>query len=224
MRYIFCLIFLTLTSCQSLWPSVTTMPSFNLMPEEIFIDSVNVGRKREDRIDILKYKISDSMYVVINFYSKNNNKWKLINEYKFKKDYLSGIDPVIIDFNGDGLNDVTYVSDVAARGSNEIRRLFIYRRESNDIMLVKNSEDYPNMLYNNELNCIDAFLVHGGCTTVFLKLVNDSLKATASVELSDSVYIKTYDECGREKSEVIRAAGDDEFVRYKNFNPLEEYR
>ncbi|RSK48312.1 hypothetical protein EI291_11325 [Hymenobacter rigui] len=194
------------------------------MPEEIFIDSVSIGRKRENRIDILKYKTSDSVYVVINFYSKSNSKWKLLNKYKFEKDYLSGIDPVITDFNGDGLNDVTYVSDVAARGSNEIRRLFIYRRESHDLMLVKNSELYPNMLYNKELKCIDALLLHGGCTTVFLKLVNDSLKATASVELSDSVYVKTYDEGGREKSKVVRAAGDDEFIRYKNFNPLEEYQ
>ncbi|MCA8829085.1 hypothetical protein [Hymenobacter pini] len=214
---------MTLTSCQSLWPSTATVSLFNLAPEEIFIDSVNVGRKGANRVDILKYKTNDSIYVVVNFYSKNNNTWRLMNEYVFEKDYLSGINPVISDFDNDGLNDVTYVSDVAARGSNEIRRLFIYRRESNDLISVKNSELYPNMLYNKKLNCIDAFLMHGGCTTVFLKLVNDSLKATASVDLLDSVYIKTYDEEGREKSKIVRAAGDDEFIRYKNFNPLEEY-
>jgi len=32
-----------------------------------------------------------------------------------------------------------------------------------------NAEEYPNMLYNKELDCIDAFLIHGGTSTVFFK-------------------------------------------------------
>ncbi|WP_426490668.1 hypothetical protein [Hymenobacter sp. 102] len=215
---------MALNFCQNTRCNSVSVSSYKLIPEELFVDSVTVGKRGKNRIDILKYKGEDSMYIVIKFYSKNKNKWIVMNEYELEKDYLSSIDPVIADFNGDGLNDVTYVSDVAARGSNEIRRLFIYRRESNDLMLVKNSELYPNMLYNKELKCIDAFLMHGGCTTVFLKLVNDSLETIASVELSDSLYIKTYDEDGREKSRAIKAAGDDEYIRYKNFNPLEEYQ
>ncbi len=50
------------------------------------------------------------------------------------------------DFNNDGIKDMTYVSAVAARGANEVRRLFIYDKKRDELVYIKNSEDYPNPL------------------------------------------------------------------------------
>ena len=60
------------------------------------------------------------------FYTKQKNKWSLRNDFKLWKDGVVGCDTKLADFNNDGLNDMTYISAVAARGANEVRRLFIY--------------------------------------------------------------------------------------------------
>jgi len=150
--------------------SKTKIPNHTTAPEETFIDSLHIGRKTFNKIMLSKYRPDDSIYVIISFFSRQNKKWILKNKFRFEKDALSGCDPKISDFNNDGLNDFTYVSDVATRGANEVRRLFIYDRVHDRLIYIQNAEDYPNMLYNKDLNCIDAFLVYGGCMTVFLKI------------------------------------------------------
>ena len=99
----------------------------------------------------------------------------------------------------------------------------IYDKQKDQLVCIKNSDSYPNLLYNKELNCIDAFLVYGGCSTVFLKLSGDSLKEFASVELDEGLIIRTYDKNGKENifyQDTTNKAG---YVRYKNFRPLQEY-
>lgn len=191
-------------------------------PDEFFVDSLNIGRKSNNKIELSLFK-TDSTHVIINFYSKQNDKWFLKNKYEFNKDGITGLDTKLSDFNNDGLNDMTYISAVAARGANEVRRLFIYDNDNDKLTLMKNSEHYPNMLYNKELNCIDAFLVYGGCSTVFLKISGDSLKEFASVELFDGLYVRTHDELGKEKIIFQDITHKGEYERYKNYNPLKEY-
>ncbi|MCC6724976.1 MAG: hypothetical protein IT258_10735 [Saprospiraceae bacterium] len=86
------------------------------MLEEAFIDSVSIGRKKLNKLEVLKYR-NDSVYVVIRFYAEHTGKWLLKNEFQFEKDGLSECDTRISDFNNDGLNDMTYVSAVAPRGA-----------------------------------------------------------------------------------------------------------
>lgn len=191
--------------------------------EEFFVDSINVGRKSHNKIEVSKYRTTDSSYVVIRFFSKQNNIWDLKNEFHFEKDDITGCDTKLSDFNNDGLNDMTYISNVAARGANEVRRLFIYDKSKDKLIYMKNSEDYPNMLYNKELNCIDAFLVYGGCSTVFLKINGDSLREFASVELMDGLTVKTYDKNGTETIILQDTTNKAGYIRYKNFKPLKEY-
>lgn len=191
--------------------------------EEYFADSLNVGRKSNNKIELSLFRMDDSIFVVINFYSKQNEKWVLKNKYEFGKDGITRLDTKLSDFNNDGLNDMTYISAVAARGANEVRRLFIYDKDNDQLTLMKNSENYPNMLYNKELDCIDAFLVYGGCSTVFLKISGDSLKEFASVELFDGLYVRTYDELGKEKFIYEDTSYKGHYERYKNYNPLKEY-
>ena len=191
--------------------------------DEFFIDSLSIGKKTFNKIEISKFSTADSNYVVINFYSKQGDKWDLKNNFQFEKDGVTGCDTKLADFNNDGLNDMTYISSVGARGANEIRRLFIYDKYKNKLIYLKNSEDYPNMLYNKELNCIDAFLVYGGCSTVFLNISGDSLKEFASVELFDGLTVSTYDKNGKEKVILQDTTNKAGYLRYKNFRPLKEY-
>ncbi|WP_114941543.1 hypothetical protein [Mucilaginibacter endophyticus] len=191
---------------------------------EAFADSVNVGRKKNNKLELERYAIGDSNYVVIRFFSKDKNKWMIRNEFHFpKKDKLTDCGTDISDFNGDGFNDMTFISAIGARAVNEVRRLFIYDRKNDGLINIKNSEDFPNMLYNKGLNCIDAFLISGCNATVFLKLEADSLRKLASVDQCDSLTVRTYDKKGVSKLILTKQTNHDDFSRFKNYSPLMEY-
>ena len=192
--------------------------------KEHFIDSSTIGRKKLNKIELSLYNNEDSNYVIIKFYSKTSGKsWKLKQIFSFEKDGVTSLDTKLSDFNNDGLKDMTYISAVAARGANEVRRLFIYDKTKDEIILMKNSEEYPNMLYNKQLNCIDAFLVHGGSSTIFLKIYGDSLREFAGVDLDNSLTVYTVDKNGKQK--IIRKDKTTQwnYVRFKNYNPLIPY-
>lgn len=190
--------------------------------QEFFVDSINIGRKKLNKIEISKYIKGDSNYVIIKFYSKQADKWHLKNEIHFDKDGITGCDTKISDFNNDGFNDMTLISTLAARGANEVRRLYIYDKNKDDIIFIKNSENYPNIRYNKDLKCVDAFLVYGGCSTVFLNISGDSLKEFASVTLYEGLTVRVYDKNGKEKIIQRDTTIDEAYTRYKNFRPLTE--
>ncbi len=205
----------------------------NVNTEELvgfFSDDSNIGLPHRNKIEISNFKksdgnISDGNIAVIKFYSLDaNKKWKLKQTFEFKKDQLSDCDPKLEDFNNDGFKDMTYVSAVAARGANEVRRLFIYDKKKDELTYIKNSEDHPNMLYNKKLDCIDSWSFHGGTSTVFLKIDGDSLKEFASVHNDANRTIYLIDKNGKEKLlRKDKINEEDIYVRYKNFNPPEPY-
>ena len=132
-------------------------------------------------------------------------------------------EPNIADFNNDKFNDITFISATAVRGSNEVRRLFIYNNQKQELVSIVNSHDYPNMLYNNKLNCIDAFMIHGSATTVFAKLSGDSLKTFATVQNSEEYHtINLIDKNGNERT-LYKVKSKGVFIRHKSFKPLIEY-
>lgn len=190
--------------------------------EEFFSDSLTIGRKGNNKIEISKIKKEDICEVIISFYSRQGKEWLLKNRFQFAKDAITGIDPEITDFNNDGYNDITYVSNVAGRGANEVRRLFIYHPVKDVLIPIQNSEEYPNMAYNKELNCIDAFLVHGGSSTVFLILEGNQLKEIASVHNDSHRTVYKTDKDGNSiliSRDTLNP--EDIYMRYKNFDPPE---
>jgi len=200
-----------------------TIATDTVQLEEVFIDSLTIGRKQNNKVEVFKYRTADSNYVDIKFYTKQTDNWKLNQIIHFSKDGITGCDTKLSDFNNDGLNDMTIVSSVAARGANEVRRLFIYNRSTDKLIEMKNSENYPNMLYNKDLNCIDAFLVYGGSSTVFLKISGDSLKEFASVEAMDGFTVKEIDKNGKEKIIFQDTTNKAAYIRFKTYKPLKEY-
>lgn len=198
---------------------------------ESFSDDEKIGNPRKNKIEITNLKkaegnFKNSNIALIKFYSLDSNKeWKLQQTFEFEKDDITDIDPVLEDFNNDGYKDITYVSDVAARGANEVRKLFIYDKMKDELVLIKNSENYPNMLYNKQLNCIDAWLFHGGTSTVFLKIDGNMLKEFASVHTDSHRTIYVIDENGQQKLLKKEEINEDEiYQRYKNYNPPEIYK
>lgn len=159
---------------------------------ERFVDSTRIGEKGSSKIEIIKHRVFEDNYIIVKFYKKRDAKWKIINTYWYECDiFLPDLNSSISDFNNDQFNDVTFISATAARGANEVRRLFIYDKEKQELISIVNSEDFPNMSYNKELDCIEAFLVHGGSTTLFANIKQDSLKEFAGLDNEDytSVFI-----------------------------------
>lgn len=192
---------------------------------ETFTDSLNIGEKGICKIELIKHRVFSDNYVIVKFYTRINKTWYLKNTYSYECNSLMNFEPIISDYNNDKLKDITFISSTAARGANEVRRLFIYNPKENNLTSILNSEDYPNMLYNEELNCIDAWLVHGGSSTVFARIVGDSLISFASVHNDNNRTVYENDKNGKEKLLSRKPLLDKNgiYVRFKNYKPLKMY-
>lgn len=194
---------------------------------ETFVDSLNIGEKGKNKVELIKHRVFDDTYVIVKFYRKATvpNRWYNANTYILQCNAMQGLLPNITDFNNDNFNDITFISAQAARGANEVRRLFVYDDYKRALISIVNSEDYPNMRYNKELNCIDAFLFHGGTSTVFARIKGDSLKEFASVHNDSHRTVYEVDKFGKDK--LLRRDKinpEDVYIRYINYKPLKAYK
>lgn len=198
--------------------------SIGTVLEETFIDSTQVGIKGKSKLIVEQFRNDDSSYVVIQLFEKRRNKWILNQKLELLKDGITNCETEIKDFNNDSFNDVTYKSSVAARGANEIRTLLIFDKAKKQLIVMKNSDQYPNLAYNKLLNCIDAWLVYGGSSTVFLKIEKDSLREFAGVSLDENEReVYSIDKNGKRKTISKEFIKDLEvYTRYKNYDPLIE--
>ena len=223
-----CIAFLML-SCRSGTAEVMTSPTVSTELRrgellETFSDDAGIGVPGRNKIELRSYSASQgSSFVEIKFYSRTeDNAWGLKQSFEFEKNSLIYCDPHLKDFNNDGLKDLTYISNVAARGANEVRRLFIYDKERDELLLIKNSDDYPNLEYNEKLDCVDAWLFHGATTTVFLKIEGDMLRKFASVDTGAERIVTVLDKDGKERILSRRKMNEDEiYMRYSSFDPPE---
>jgi hypothetical protein len=191
--------------------------------EEYFVDSLSIGDKTFNKIEFTKFMTNnDSAFVEINFYSKENNKWVLKSMYRQEADPIFRSFPVVSDFNGDGLNDFIYTTSFGARLSNAINDLFIYNKELNSLIYLQNSADYYNLYYNEKLNSVNSLVFHAGCNTSFLKIVNDSLKIFAEIEIwGDSVAVTELNDKGEWEIIYKDTISDCTNPHFKNYKPLE---
>jgi len=189
---------------------------------ETFKDSNNIGVKGKYKIRLDKILKSDSLSVIINLYEMQNKEWVLKQKLKYEKDALTSCNPKLSDFNNDGLNDFTFISGVAARGANEIRKLYLFDKASGTLKLIRNSENYPNLQYNKLLDCLDSWMVYGGTSTIFLKVDGDSLRTFAGVSLfNDERETYLVDKNGEHKTLKSETIKDLEiYTRFKNYSPL----
>ena len=201
---------------------------------EKFVDSTEIGKKGHNKIEISQYR-NDSIYdcfVRIFFYSKgryNNVRktdWWFCNDFIFESCGV-GLFPEMSDFNNDGYNDFTYHSLEGARGGNDTRKLFIYSPKEDEFIYIKNSEEYPNLVYNKDLDCITSYIFTGTQSQYFLKLDGDSLVPFAYIDTSYEYYepyIFVY-EIDKNNNEILlerKKAAFDMMPYFTNYKPLTE--
>lgn len=204
--------------------------------EEKFVDSLNVGRKGKTKVEIEKFRHvkKGDVFVTLNFYDLKDiwveakgsmfHTWELKNSFKFIKDGVTGLDVQISDFNNDGFNDVTYQSGIAGRGGNIVMTLFLYKPKNKDFIHIKNSDNYPNLSFNSNLNCINSVILTGSTTTVFLKIKKDSLDEFARVDVSDKIVVEEKDSTGKFKiieEKPFKGNNEDFYKAFRNYRPLE---
>ncbi len=192
--------------------------------EEEIVDSLNIAERGKNKMILQQMRFSeDSVRYSFELYEKKNGSWNLIQKYQNTKDKISGLDPRMEDFNGDGYNDIAITTATAARSANEIRTLFIFKKETKRFTMIRNSENYPNLRYNAELRCVDAWIITAGCSTVFLKLTPaDTLMEFAEVSVEDGIRT-SYEIDKNGKMKVLKkekVSEDHEFERYINYKPV----
>lgn len=191
------------------------------MFSESFTDDSHIGRRKRNKVEIRCFERGKGTTAEIKFYSRfTGGGWTQRQSFALDGYSSLGCDPKIQDFNNDGLKDLTYRSNVAARGANDVRTLFIYDRSKDELVHIKNSEDYPNLAYNKTLNCLDSLMFHGATTTVFLKLEGDTLREFASVGTGLERVVSVTDKNG--KSRVLsrkKMRADDVYTRFSSFDP-----
>lgn len=196
----------------------------SLILRDFFVDSTHIGNKGNSKLEARLYESNDSIYIRLEFFSLGQNEWIKKNQFEFEKDGISGIDPVISDFNNDSFKDFHYKATIAARGANDVRRLFIYDQQGDSLILIKNSLDYPNMAYNKRLDCIDAWLIHGCSSQAFLKIEKDSLIDFAWIQLSNRIHVYEVDKKGNENRLLNDSTNQFGcYTRFISYNPLIEY-
>ena len=188
---------------------------------EFYSDSTNFGAKTKNKIDIYKIVTNQNTFIKLFLYKKDNSLWVLNDSLKVDGDFINKLNCEISDFNNDNLKDLLFVSGTAARGGNVVQTLVLYSNEK--LKWIKNSENYPNLMYNKKLDCIDAFILTGGNTTCFLKIENDSLTKFARVEQRDELITSEVLEKNGKWKELSKVKDySEDMKRFINYNPLQE--
>ncbi|WP_445713059.1 hypothetical protein [Flavobacterium sp.] len=189
---------------------------------EVFVDSINFGKKFENKLEI--YKVGENLMTFTKIYlsDKINGKWVIKDSLLIECERINNLNVLINDFNNDNNNDLLFTSGTAARGANNIQTLVLFS-ENQKLKWIKNSDNFPNLMYNEKLDCIDALAFTGGLTTVFLKIQNDSLIQFASVDQRDNrISVEVLDNNGKWKEINNIIDKSKEMKRFINYNPLEE--
>ncbi len=192
---------------------------------EYFEDSRRIGRRKQNRVEIDAEKREGKIVVKLKFYKKANGNWNLKNEFYFEKLGELSLEPHIGDFNDDGFKDITFVANIAARGANQVRELLIFDSQKDELIHIKNSQEYPNLKFNPLLKCVDSLIFTGSTETAFLRIKADKLVQFASVsDVGMEIIVAVIDQNGEEKVIRREKRKDDGFYRYINYNPVMKYK
>lgn len=191
---------------------------------EFFSDSKTVIKPGKYKINVTQKSSKSESVVVFNLFQKSGNKWSIIQSGSYRKqtDF-----PLFVttneDLNNDGYNDLKISYAQAARGANEIEKLFIFNPKTQKLTEILNSQEYPNLHYSARRNCITSYMFYGGNATYFLHIKQNRLESFGKVEFSnDSIYSYKI----KNKKEILLKKeaykSNDGAVFFSNFDPVEE--
>lgn len=184
---------------------------------------IGVGLKNKLEMNYYQLKKDSSLHVLIEFYTKAGRDWNLKSTYYLEAEDKFPSYPRVEDINGDGYLDFSYKSIRPVRGANQVRKYFIYDSINDDLIYLKNSDEYPNLAYNATLKCLDALLYYGGSAQPFLKIEGDSLVPFAWIHLGDGIKIVELDDQGNEtilREDSINPLGI--YERYNDYRDLNQ--
>lgn len=190
---------------------------------EIFKDSMSFGQKQNNKIEIYKIGTEENVVAKVSLYEKRGNQWKIKDSLTIEAVRINDLQTRIEDFNNDNFKDIIFTTGMAARGGNNVQTLILYSPKDKSINWVKNSESFPNLMYNEKLDCIDSCILTGGQTTYFLKIKNDSLKEFANVDQRDGKIVAEIIDVNGKWKEIENSKDEPEsFDRFINYNPIEK--
>lgn len=191
---------------------------------EFFSDSKTVIKPGKYKINITQKNNKTESVVSFNLLRKSGSNWFKIQSGSFKKQTNF---PLLVttdkDLNNDGYNDLKISYAQAARGANEIEKLFVFNPKKQKLTEIINSQEYPNLHYNARRNCITSYMFYGGNATYFLNIKQNKLESFGKVEFSnDSIYSYKI----KNKQEILLKKkaykSNDGAVFFSNFDPVEE--
>ena len=155
----------------------------------IFQDSLTINKNNQYKFEVTQTYVSKGdikSLLRISLFKKNNSDWTHLQTSTDTLVEVQNTDVELRDINNDGLLDLNFVYALAGRGYNDLRKHYILDNKQSRLVAIKNSPQYPNLTYNENLDCIESHIGHGGYTTVFLQLEADSLREFASIDLYDN--------------------------------------
>jgi len=187
---------------------------------ESYSDTIKLINGKFYIVDLIKVKSQvhdgDQVRITFKIYLENGN---IITEYyEIDKDPVTGCEPKFYDYNGDGFMDYSFVSNMAARGANEIRTLFIFDPKVNRYLHINNSDQYPNLIFNPRLKCLDSWAFHGGTTQSFLRLESDSLSVMYTIDVHGTERVLGKYINGEQVSKNLESIEDIDFPSALNLN------
>lgn len=186
-------------------------------------DAKTVIKPKRYKIDLVQKTYGN--YAVVNFklYKKKQKNWLKIQDYNFRKHDISLSVTTEEDLNNDGYKDLMISYAQAARGANEVNKLFIFNPKVQKLVEITNSQDYPNLHYNLKRNCVVSYMFHGGNSTYFLKINKNKLQPFGRVEFyGDS--LASYRIKGKQEIllKKIPYQSNDGAVFFSNYDPIED--
>jgi hypothetical protein len=190
---------------------------------EVFTDSINFGQKQNNKIVVYKIGSEENVVAKVYLYERSKNQWKIKDSLTLEAVRINDLETKIEDFNNDNFNDIIFTTGMATRGGNIVQTLILYSPENKSLNWIKNPESFPNLMYNEKLDCIDSCILTGGQTTYFLKIKNDSLKEFANVDQRDGRIVAEILDVNGKWKEIENIKDEPEsFDRFINFNPIEK--
>lgn len=188
-----------------------------------FSDSKTVIKNNQYKLDVVQKNLNEDALVSFSLFKKVNKKWIKLQDYRFKKqNFFLSVD-TSEDLNNDGYKDVKISFAQAARGANEVNRLFVFDPKSQKLIDMENSADYPNLHYNEKRDCVTSDIFYGGSATYFLKIKKNKLEPFGKVEFyNDS--ISSYKIVKGKEILLKKQAYDSDAgaTFFSNFDPIEE--
>ena len=197
-----------------------------------FVDSINFGIKGQSKIILTKqftevgrHHLETENHIIIKLFHKKMGRWTPTDSAIIKSEAEYDLNPIISDYNKDGYNDIVFTSGEAARGANNIQTMVLFNASTHTLTWIKNSEQFANLSYNPALDCVIAWLFHGGVSTAFLHIEHDSLVQFALVEKYDTE-INAYEYINGQTRIIAHFIDTNStfsyFPLFCNFSPIQE--